>query len=229
MVRTRRHGAPPPELVRRRAQWTSRWRQICTERTPTDWATRAAKRILRPELRRLAHGKCVYCECRLERDTHIEIEHHTAKTVSPELAFEWSNLFPACRWCNEKKGEVDHGGLLLKADAEDPEPYFWVDPEGRLQPHPSLDLDEGRKRRAETTLRICDLQRGALCESRVLMMKMVRFLLDDPDADSLVERLDLLLAPQREHKLVIRRTLEALGYPQLADEDRRRFEAPPAR
>jgi uncharacterized protein (TIGR02646 family) len=116
--------------------------------------------MLRRELRTLAHGKCVYCESRLERDTHIEIEHHTPKTANPELAFEWRNLFPACRLCNGKKSEEDHGGLLLKSDEEDPEPYFWVDPEGKLQPHPSLDFDDAGRQRAEATISICDLQPG---------------------------------------------------------------------
>src|SRR5712692_2433423 len=98
MVRTPRHHPAPAELVRHRGEWTHRWK----DRRGTDWATPTAKRILRRHLKRLAHGKCVYCEGKLGKTTYVEIEHYTAKTVAPELAFEWTNLFPACRLCNQK-------------------------------------------------------------------------------------------------------------------------------
>ena len=50
----------------------------------------------------------MYCESALEVTSYLEIEHYVAKTVTPELAFEWTNLLPACRLCNNAKGEQDH-------------------------------------------------------------------------------------------------------------------------
>src|SRR5580658_6712901 len=120
-------------------------------------------------LRGLAHGKCVYCESALGVTTYLEIEHYVAKTVTPALAFEWTNLLPACRLCNNAKSEQDHKGALLKPDAEDPEPYFWIHPDtGKLEPHPKLDAAQSR--RANETIRICDLERPALCVKRVDML-----------------------------------------------------------
>jgi len=72
-----------------------------------DWATQAAKRILRQALSPLTHGKCIYCESALEVTSEATIEHYIAKTVATHLAFEWTNLLPACRKCNGAKAERD--------------------------------------------------------------------------------------------------------------------------
>ena len=120
----------------------------------------------------MAHGKCVFCESALEVTTYLEVEHYVAKTVTPDLAFEWTNLLPACRTYNNAKGEHDHQGAVLKPDAEDPEPYFWIHPDtGKLEPHPTLDAAQSR--RANETIRLCDLQRGQLCTKRTNMMQTV--------------------------------------------------------
>jgi hypothetical protein len=134
----------------------------------------------------------------------VDIEHYVAKTVDANQAFEWNNLLPACRLCHEKKGDLDHGGALLKPDAEDPEPYFWLAPNGEIQPHPSLDYDAASKRRAER-------------------IEEIGLLLDHPSR----ERVEFLLAPRRQFKFVIRQVLEQRGQAGTAAEDRRRFEAPP--
>ena len=147
-----------------------------TDRSQSDWATAHAKKVLRAALRGLAYGKCAFCESVLEVTAYLEIEHYVAKTVTPALAFEWSNLLPACRLCNNAKGEQDHQGMLLKPDAEDPEPYFWIHPDtGKLEPHPKLD--EAQSRRANETIRLCDLQRPAFCTKRVeMLMRVLRWL-----------------------------------------------------
>src|SRR5262249_39270937 len=136
------------------------------------WITSAAKAILKPVLYDLAHGKCVFCESALEVTGHLEIEHYVAKSVDPHRCFEWTNLLPACSKCNRSKGDQDHGGSLFKPDEEDPEPYFWIHPDtGELQPSPKLDF-VGQRRVLET-IRLCDLQRPALCFKRIRMMNRV--------------------------------------------------------
>ena len=221
MVRIPRyHCTAPAELRENEAAWRDRWRRIHSEGSRVDWATNAAKAILRSALRRLTHGKCAYCESRLDKDTYLEIDHCIAKTIAPDKAFEWTNLFPSCRLCNNGKRDADHKGLLLKPDDEDPEPYFWLTPIGELQPDPSLA--EGQRRRAEETIRLCNLSRGALASSRVEMIKWVAYLLRNPSK----EMLEFILDPKREFKLVIRRALEQNGHQDIAAEDRRRFEAP---
>ena len=169
MVHTPRTLPPPSQLVKHGAKWTARFQATLAGGARQDWATLHAKRVLRTALRGLAYGKCVYCESALEVTTYLEIEHYVAKTISPVLAFEWTNLLPACRLCNNAKGEEDHQGALLEPDAEDPEPYFWIHPDtGKLEPHPTLDAVQAR--RANETIRLCELQRPALCTKRVAMI-----------------------------------------------------------
>jgi uncharacterized protein (TIGR02646 family) len=186
---------------------------------------------LRAALRPLAHGKCAYCESTLGVTTDLEIEHYVAKSRELDLAFEWTNLLPACRMCNSAKGDTDHRNTVLKPDDEDPEPYFWVEAAtGRLEPHPALD--ESQKQRAEETIRIHNLQRGALCSNRFRRIQQVRRWLERA---SQVRRLSIRLReeweelahPAAEYKLVLRWFFEQHGASALAREDRRRFEAPP--
>lgn len=91
MIFTPRNFEPVLELVRNRTAWSERWKEGCA-----DWATEKAKECLRAGLRQLTHGKCAYCESRLEVDSFLEIDHYVAKTIDPELVFEWTNLFPTC-------------------------------------------------------------------------------------------------------------------------------------
>ena len=226
MVRTPRHQAPPAELVRNQVRWTRRWQEIRAGRKKGEWATETAKKVLRPALERLAHGKCVYCESLLGVTAPLEIEHHVAKTLKPSLAFEWSNLFPACAKCNRAKAGVDHDRALLKPDAEDPEPYFWFHAgTGELQPHPQLD--EAGRQRALRTIEVCDLRRGPLCTKRLDTWQRVGDWLRQAGAQAADAEQERLLNPRREYKLVVRQAFERSGRSALAVEDRRRFEAPP--
>lgn len=233
MVQTPRHHPAPRRLVQNKTRWTQRWGEIRAGPKKGDWATKRAKSILKRALLRLAYGKCAFCEGALGAQAGLQIEHYVAKTVDPSLTFEWSNLLPACPLCNGAKGNQDHNNLLLKPDVEDPEPYFWINPDsGELEPHPNLD--EARKQRALATIQLCDLQRGALCEKRHDTWERVGRWLNQASqcgenlTDDLKKELDWLLRPATEYKLVIRHVLELRGAGKLAQEDREKFEAPTA-
>jgi len=196
-----------------------RYESIASGSSTGDWATQSAKKVLAVALRGLAHGKCVYCESALGVTTYLEIEHYVAKTVTPALAFEWTNLLPACRLCNNPKSEQDHKGALLKPDAVDPEPYFWIHPDtGKLEPHPKLDAAQSR--RANETIRICDLQRPALCTKRVEMLMRA--------LQATASQWEELCDPRTEYKFVLRHVLETRGQHQIAEIDRVRFTRAPA-
>jgi uncharacterized protein (TIGR02646 family) len=211
MVRTPRRAPEPAELTANRALWTARYLRIHQGHASGDWATDKAKRILKPHLYALAHGKCVYCESALDVTAALEIDHYHPKSVCPNEILTWTNLLPACSKCNGAKGEEDHGGSLLKPDDEDPEPYFWVHPDtGKLEPHPSLDA--AGVRRAEETIRICDLQRAALRSQRADLFQRVAVWLErrsrnDPSKDLLDREWDRFADPRAEYKLVIRHVL----------------------
>jgi uncharacterized protein (TIGR02646 family) len=222
MVHTPRTQPPPLQLVKYSKKWTARFQAGLKSDSRRDWATTHAKQVLRTALREMAHGKCVFCESALEVTTYLEVEHYVAKTVTPDLAFEWTNLLPACRTYNNAKGEHDHQGAVLKPDAEDPEPYFWIHPDtGKLEPHPTLDAAQSR--RANETIRLCDLQRGQLCTKRTNMMQTVlRWLPGQNEAEWRA-----LSDPRAEYKFVLRHLLEIRGLKVLADHDRARFRGTP--
>ena len=48
-------------------------------------------------------GKCYLCE--VCTDHFFEVEHVQSRSNFPEKAFEWSNLFLCCRYCNARKGK----------------------------------------------------------------------------------------------------------------------------
>jgi uncharacterized protein (TIGR02646 family) len=226
MIHTPRRYACPAHLAANADGWTKRFQQ----NPRREWATRKAKGILRPVLCELAFGKCVYCESVLEVTGYTEVDHYIAKTVNSALVFEWSNLLPACRRCNNAKGEQHHGGTLLKPDDEDPEPFFWIHPDtGKLEPHPQRSTAD--QRRAAETIRICDLQRPALCEERYqMLLRVSRWVQRLSESGTLTRDLQEewkeFLDPRREYKLVLRHMLTLKQQSALADLDRQAFRAP---
>lgn len=233
MVRTRPRAPAPANLLSKQQCWTDRWRAIHAQLRRGDWATSFAKKTLREALSPLTHGKCAYCESTLGVTTGLEIEHYVAKSVALDLAFEWTNLLPACHECNTAKGEFDHRNAVLKPDDEDPELHFWINmATGELEANPTLD--EPSRRRAEETIRVLNLQRGGLCNNRVLLMQRMRRWLERASragrlSPRLQEEWEELVHPAAEYKLVLRWLLELHGESELADEDRRRFQAPTIR
>jgi uncharacterized protein (TIGR02646 family) len=226
MIHTPRRTAAPAKLLRYRHKWSARFSQICTGDRQGEWATPLAKKVIRESLLAMSHGKCVYCESALGVTSEAHIEHYHARMLRQEAAFEWSNLLPACGICNGSKAAEDHGGRLLKPDDEDPEPFFWIHPDsGKLEPHPALNEDQ--RERAEKTIRLCNLQRGALCTQRIEMMKRVsRWAMGMATEIDVAEWNDLA-HPATQYKFVLRHVLTQKGLASLAEEDRRRFLSAP--
>jgi uncharacterized protein (TIGR02646 family) len=186
--------------------------------------------VLSAALYSLAHGKCVFCESALEVSGDLEVEHYASKILNPDRAFDWANLLPSCRLCNRAKSNLDHGGALLKPDIEDPEPFFWIHPDtGRLEPHPQLAPAETI--RASATIKLCDLQRPALCTRRAEMLSRVgRWLELAASAvggtQFVIDEWKVLSDPATEYKLAVRHVLKQRGQDSLWRYDKGRFETP---
>ena len=224
MVRLRR-GPPPARLVTRGDIWTKRWQAIHTGQRRGDWATERAKETLAEGLRQMTYEKCAFCESLLGVTSYLEIEHYTAKTVRAEESFDWLNLFPICRLCNNAKGSTDHAGALIKPDIEDPEEMLWLHPDtGKLEP--KTGLGRAAEQRVQTTIELCDLQRGALCTKRIdAMPRTIRWLQRlsnrGGQLDAILnEEWNDLINPAAEYKFVIRHIFETKGEPRLAARDR---------
>ncbi|MGB1250070.1 MAG: hypothetical protein ACPG8W_05510 [Candidatus Promineifilaceae bacterium] len=70
----------------------------------------------------LFHDKCAYCEASLLNVTW-DVEHYRPKgrvAESPKhsgyywLAYTWSNLFPACQFCNQRRKEPPRWGEIIQ-------------------------------------------------------------------------------------------------------------------
>lgn len=62
---------------------------------------------IKDDLKILYHNKCAFCESELNeipKDNYqFTVEHFRPKNIYFWLGYEWSNLMPSCRKCNEKK------------------------------------------------------------------------------------------------------------------------------
>jgi uncharacterized protein (TIGR02646 family) len=219
--------AEPELLVQHRVRWTARWTDSLREGRKIGWATQSAVQALRDPLLAFSRGKCAFCEGLLRLTSYDEIEHYHAKTVQPDLAFDWQNLFPACSLCNRSKGDLDHQGRLLKPDSENTELLLWLHPDsGELQPHPTLNAAQAQ--RVLETIDAYNLQRGVLCTERIDMMNFVkRWLIRaagevNASAECQAEW-NYMIRPSTPWKFVIRHVLSQSGQEQLAEIDRQTF------
>jgi uncharacterized protein (TIGR02646 family) len=158
---------------------------------PSHWG----KDDVRTVLWEMQHQKCCYCERMRDKNRESDIEHFRPKADVTEadgvhkgywwLAYEWTNLFFSCRYCNQEhkknhfplaKGKkhaagpddplAAEGALLIDPTEQDPETligYDWVVENGNYLVHalPRKDTVEGRK-----TIKVLGLNRKGLPEER---------------------------------------------------------------
>lgn len=77
------------------------------------------------ELSNASYNKCAFCECIPSEGGNLEVEHFAPKSLYHKLAFEWNNLLPICRKCNDSKS--DHDTIkepILNPSIEDAEKYI---------------------------------------------------------------------------------------------------------
>jgi len=91
----------------------------------------------RSDLHDMQHRKCCYCE-QIEMPVHNDAEHFRPISIYPWLAWTWSNLYFACRACNQQGGKADKFPLVDEAARLG----WWAEPPGEEQPllvDPCLD------------------------------------------------------------------------------------------
>lgn len=139
------------------------------------------KNEIRARLLELQHYRCAYCERRTGDDPKHggHIEHFRQQSSNhlngaPELSTSWDNLFWSCldlQTCGKHKDLCNkHSGHLERYDADhlidpahdDPEDYLLFVSDGTVQPRPGLDAAAQKK--AETTIRVFQLQDSAYLE-----------------------------------------------------------------
>ena len=83
-------------------------------------------------LRAISFHKCFYCERKLS-EQEDEVEHYIEVAEQPELAFDWLNLYLACKDCNKRKrpnSEIPISACVNPCDESDqPEAHLSFDKE----------------------------------------------------------------------------------------------------
>lgn len=110
--------------------------EIVTQRAKLEMGAHKADRTIyaheqvRMALEKLFHEKCAYCESEL-KNVVWDVEHFRPKGRVAEranhpgyywLAYEWTNFYPACQFCNQRRrdkarwGDLTFAGVGGKAD-----------------------------------------------------------------------------------------------------------------
>jgi uncharacterized protein (TIGR02646 family) len=153
---------PLPEVLKQhQSEWTKELMNLVKkyggyDKIPDGEKQTAVNKYRHDDIKRaiqkMFHGKCVFCESIVDASGDIHIEHFYPKSLYPECTFEWENLFPACKKCNNPKGDYDTDTYpIVNPERDDPEKCF-VYRDVRI--HPAPDLKKGQR-----TIEVCDLHR----------------------------------------------------------------------
>lgn len=116
-------SAMPAVLVQNGVEWT---RVIVEKMARGEELTQAEKTRYRyPQIKQApveeTHGKCAYCESKLQHIHHGDVEHIFPKSLRPEQTVDWENLTLACEICNQNKSNRDpHVEQIIDPYAVDP-------------------------------------------------------------------------------------------------------------
>lgn len=176
---------------------------------------------LKTHLFELFHGKCAYCEAKVQHVDHGAVEHYRPKKAVTEdpshpgyywLAYDVQNLLPACGLCNEGGGKmnqfpleggthardaaavVDERPMLLHPYRDDPRKHLQFLPKGMVK---------GKTPRGGETIRICRLRRlrdeRIAAQERVAEDVWARARDQQTFFDACVERVQALLRGEEEY------------------------------
>lgn len=136
----------------------------------------------KPELFRMQHNKCCYCEKLEEQAKYRDVEHYRPKATYWWLAWTWDNLLFSCIDCNREykrdQFPLALGSVPLVADQAPPggELPLIIDPTDGIDRTAEVEFRReklqsverwkpyGVTERGRTTIRVCGLDRPALLD-----------------------------------------------------------------
>lgn len=128
MIRVTR--LPAPQVLQDKADtWTAEFIASGEKRPPH---RRYRHADILSTLVAMSRAKCMYCEAGVPEDAGV-VEHRVAIAFDKTRAFDWSNLFWACKSCNDRKLEETQIAASHTLDPTD----LTVDPED----HITFDLE----------------------------------------------------------------------------------------
>lgn len=177
MIKLVKSVTPPQILIDRQAEWT---KALLDEigafgsysKIPSKLKEKLTAFYKHPEIKKnlftSSNEKCAFCESKPAESGNIEVEHFAPKSVYPEKTFEWENLLPACRKCNESKDTHDTIiDPIINPYIDDPSDYIQYD---YLEINAIRDTPFFEK--TDLTIRVCDLNatRLILARSNILIL-----------------------------------------------------------
>ncbi|MCX6904068.1 MAG: hypothetical protein NTW03_11460 [Verrucomicrobia bacterium] len=122
---------------------------------------------------------CMLCDANEATD----VEHYRPKSVFPQRALQWENLFWGCSACNRFKGnrfppDTEPGAQILNPVEDRVWEYFFLDQFGTLTPlwRPALNAFDPR---AASTREVLRLDRQTLQERRLQRLRGLRTAVED--------------------------------------------------
>ena len=149
-----RTAASAPSCMAQYARQHNRWEDLTGEE----------KEPIRDALKEVQNGLCAYCEGPLGDGGHIE--HFCRQRDFPDRIFTWENLFLSCDAQGHCGHYKDRPGAsydpadLVKPDEDNPDEFLYFSPGGDVRPRGNIAATQRRK--AEETIRVLNLNHGAL-------------------------------------------------------------------
>ncbi len=159
------HKLEKPEILKKNElKWTSDYLNELKSGITTS-TNKYNHEEIKQKLIKETHGKCAYCESKMNHISFADIEHILPKSKRPELYVEWSNLTISCEVCNRiyKKDYYNPQDPIINPVADDPKEY--------LQFFGALVYSVPGKRKGELTKEILHLNRTELIEKRQETLK----------------------------------------------------------
>jgi len=154
-------SAAPTCFGERQVRWTAKWVRKNAQGkrfTWPDYHLQKLNRVLLPLLQSDNQFHCCYCDAYPVQGVSADtIDHFRPKSVYPQEAFDWENLFYCCSACQEAKLEQFETGLL-KPDVQDFsfDRFFRFNAAtGEIEPNPIAPAEDIQ--RAEVSIRLFGL------------------------------------------------------------------------
>jgi uncharacterized protein (TIGR02646 family) len=148
------------------------------------WGHKSVKELL---LYKIQHGKCCYCERLRPHTIEGDIEHFRPKSIYYWLAYDFSNLFYSCKFCNSTS--KNDSFPLVDESKRAKNHYNQISFEDNLILHPEFDkieehiTFEGAKAipknsslKGKTTIEILDLNNVILFDERAKYLEIFTLL-----------------------------------------------------
>lgn len=134
MIRIIKSSEPPSVLKDNCSEWTKNLDDAVNKYGAYSKIPKAEKEKLlkyyrlkeiQDELAKASYRKCAFCECIPSEGGNLEVEHFAPKSLYHKLTFEWDNLLPICRKCNDSKSNHDTiKEPILNPSIDDTEKYI---------------------------------------------------------------------------------------------------------